>query len=66
MNVDWKQAPKTAKWWAMDKDGQAHWYCVPDVASHTDFWYADSVPAPTFGFAGEWRTSLVERPVKSD
>ncbi|MCK3776444.1 hypothetical protein MZK49_06845 [Ensifer sesbaniae] len=62
MSVDWKRAPKGARWWAMDADGQAHWYCAPDVAAFTDFWFASSVPAPDFGFVGDWRESLTERP----
>lgn len=61
-NVDWSTAPKAARWWAMDKNGQAHWFCVPDVKPFTDFWFsADPVPAPTFGFSGDWIKSLVER-----
>ncbi|MBU9534523.1 hypothetical protein KTE49_29245 [Burkholderia multivorans] len=60
--IDWKKAPKNARWWAMDADGHAYWYLAPDVAAFTDFWFSESKPAPTFGFVGDWRTSLVERP----
>jgi len=60
--VDWKKAPKLARWWAVDADGQAHWYCMPNVAAFTSFWYAEQLQAPTFGFDGDWRESLVERP----
>ncbi|EFO33230.1 conserved domain protein [Roseibium sp. TrichSKD4] len=63
-NIDWKQAPKNARWWAMDKDGEAHWFCVPDVAAFTDFWFSEPKPAPTFNFDGDWSQSLTERPVK--
>lgn len=63
--VDWKQAPRNARWWAVDANGQAHWYCTPNVAAFTDFWFAESEPAPSFGFTGDWRASLVERPVKA-
>tara|TARA_B100000378_G_C17876830_1_gene354096 strand:+ start:162 stop:362 length:201 start_codon:yes stop_codon:yes gene_type:complete len=62
--IDWKQAPKGARWWAIDADGKAHWYCVPAVAAFTTFWYADMLDAPTFGYDGDWKKSLQERPVK--
>ena len=65
MDVDWKKAPKGARWWAVDADGQAHWFCAPDVAPFTDFWFSEPVPAPDFGFVGDWRQSLVERPTAS-
>jgi hypothetical protein len=62
MTVDWSQAPKRARWWAMDRNGEAHWFCVPDVAPFTDFWSCESSPAPTFGYSGDWKQSLRERP----
>lgn len=61
-NVDWKVAPKNARWWAVDANGEAHWFCEPDVAAFTDFWFSEPVGAPSFGFDGDWRTSLTERP----
>ncbi|MCW5711307.1 hypothetical protein [Shinella sp.] len=60
--INWKAAPRKARWWAMDADGKAHWYCAPDVAAFTTFWYCEMLPAPDFGFAGDWRKSPVERP----
>jgi hypothetical protein len=60
--IDWKQAPLRARWWAMDANGHASWYCAPDIKPFTDFWGVDEMPAPTFGFSGDWRKSLVERP----
>ncbi len=60
--INWKIAPKNARWWAVDADGKAHWYCTPAVAPFTTFWYAEMVDAPDFGFVGDWRNSLVERP----
>lgn len=63
--IDWKQAPNGARWWAVDADGAAHWFGAPDVAAFTDFWFAEPSPAPTFGFVGDWRRSLVERPSKA-
>ncbi len=65
VEVDWKQAPKLARWWAMDADGKAHWYCEPDVADFTDFWMAAELNAPDFDYMGLWRESLTERPVRA-
>jgi hypothetical protein len=45
--------------------GSAHWFCAPNVAAFTKFWLSEPQPAPTFGFTGDWRKSLVERPVSS-
>lgn len=61
--VDWKTAPKTARWWAIDANGEAHWFLEPNVAAFTDFWLSEPIPAPLFGFEGNWRESLVERPI---
>jgi hypothetical protein len=61
IEVDWSLAPHHARWWAIDEDGLAHWYCVPDIAHMSSFWFSDQVPAPTFGYVGDWRGSLVER-----
>lgn len=60
--INWKEAPKGARWWAMDANGQAHWLLAPNVAPFTDFWYAEQVSAPSFGYSGNWRESLTERP----
>lgn len=60
--VDWTQAPKLARWWAMDANGIANWHCQPDVAPFTTFWLAESVEAPTFGYEGDWKESLTARP----
>jgi hypothetical protein len=62
MPIDWKQAPKTARWWAIDEDGNAHWFLAPNVAAFTKFWFSDPVPAPNFGYVGDWKKSLTERP----
>ncbi|MDB5989252.1 MAG: bacteriophage protein [Herbaspirillum sp.] len=60
--VDWKRAPKGAKWWAMDQDGHAFWYMAPDFIAGTAFWFSDEIHAPTFDYAGDWKESLTERP----
>lgn len=62
MEIDWKKAPKGARWWAMDADGDAHWYMAPDFIARTNFWMAEERPAPSFGYEGNWKESLVERP----
>ncbi|MBB4066237.1 hypothetical protein [Gellertiella hungarica] len=63
--IDWSRAPRRAKWWALDADGNAHWFLEPNVAAFTDFWFGEVVDAPTFDFQGDWRTSLAMRPVES-
>lgn len=60
--ANWKLAPKGARWWAVDANGQANWFCAPNVAPFTDFWFSEPQPAPAFGFTGNWRESLTERP----
>ncbi len=60
--VDWSKAPKRAQWWAVDANGTANWFLAPNVAPYTDFWFSEPVPAPRFGFVGDWRHSLVTRP----
>lgn len=62
--VDWSQAPELAMWWAMDANGHAYWHCQPDIAPFTDFWMAEQLDAPAFGFAGDWKQSLTLRPGK--
>jgi len=39
--VDWKSAPKTAHWWAVDANGDAHWFKSPNIAPFTDFWFTE-------------------------
>lgn len=64
--VDWKQAPKDARWWAMDADGEAHWLSGPTIMSFTRFWFFELAAAPSFDFNGDWRKSLVERPAAQE
>jgi len=64
--IDWNQAPANARWWAMDGDGHAYWYCTPQIASATTFWFAARHPAPSFGYARDFRLSLQERPAAAD
>jgi len=60
--VDWAQAPKLARSWAVDADGSAHWFMAPDVAAFTTFWFSEPLPAPDFGYVGDYKASLTERP----
>ena len=60
--IDWSKAPKSARWWAVDANGEAHWFCAPNVAPFTDFWFSEPIGAPLFGFDGDWKSSLAERP----
>lgn len=62
--INWKQAPRAARWWAVDANGNAHWFCEPNVATFTDFWFTEPILAPNFGYDGDYRYSLVERPSK--
>jgi len=61
--VDWRHAPPSARWWAINKDGEAFWFCAPDIAGATDFWFAEKLAASTFGYAGDYEESLTPRPV---
>ncbi|MEF9962854.1 MAG: hypothetical protein RR779_00720 [Comamonas sp.] len=60
--IDWNLAPEEARWWAIDGDGHAYWYCMPQIAAATTFWYPSRHPAPSFGYARDFRLSLQERP----
>jgi len=60
--VNWRHAPKGARWWAMDSSGHAHWFMEPTHKVKAHFWYAQEVHAPTFAYSGDWRESLTERP----
>ncbi|MDR0258392.1 MAG: hypothetical protein LBI76_01175 [Comamonas sp.] len=60
--IDWNQAPANARWWDIDGDGHAYWYCMPQIANSTTFWFSSRHPAPSFGYARDFRMSLQERP----
>ncbi|TQC94709.1 hypothetical protein FK216_15615 [Moraxellaceae bacterium AER2_44_116] len=64
MKGDWSKAPKLARWWAIDDNGKAFWFCKPNVAAFTDFWFSEPIPAPDYGFIGDYKNSLTERPTK--
>lgn len=57
--VDWSRAPKNCICWIVDEDKSARWL-VPKAYSCC--WLVDQIPAPSFGFEGDWRNSLTRRP----
>jgi hypothetical protein len=59
--IDWGQSPDSARWWAVDENGEAYWFCSPTYVPLAPFWYCEQLPAPAFGFSGDWRESLIER-----
>ena len=62
LKVDWSKATARARWWAINKDGLAHWYCAPDIACYSSFWFSEVVPAPAFDYCGDYKKSLTSRP----
>lgn len=56
--VDWSKAPPCAAFWAVDASGQANWFLQP-MAADGAFSCDGVVPAPDFGFSGDWRSSLI-------
>ena len=61
--VDWNSAPCNAHWWAMDASGMAHWFADPRLPSFDTSWRFEVSAAPDFGYRGDYRDSLTERPV---
>jgi hypothetical protein len=60
--IEWSRAPRAARWWAIDADGAAHWFAEPNIGHDNDFWYAERIAAPDFGYSGNYRDSLTPRP----
>ena len=61
-DIDWHNAPAGARWWSMGRDGKASWHIMAVCAESIEFISAITWPAPTFGYAADWRESLHERP----
>jgi hypothetical protein len=61
-DVDWQNAPAGARWWSITRDGRAHWHMMSVCAESLAFLSAATWPAPDFGYQGDWRDSLTERP----
>lgn len=62
---NWSQAPSWAKWWAMDEDGECFYFeNKPKITSVTWIPFNARIidKAPIFGYAGNWKDSLRERP----
>nr|WP_240939633.1 hypothetical protein [Diaphorobacter sp. HDW4A] len=62
--IDWSSAPAHAHWWAIDADGAAHWFADPRVPAFDTHWRFEVAVAPNFGYQGDYRQSLTERPDK--
>lgn len=58
LGIDWSVAPAGAAFWAVDASGQANWFMQPAAADGA-FSCEGVLPAPDFGFDGDWRLSLV-------
>ena len=61
--VDWHRAPLHAHWWAIDANGNAHWFANPRLPVFDTSWHFEVTLAPDFGFHGDYRESLTERPL---
>lgn len=60
---DWSQAPEWAVAWAFDKNGATWWSEMPAI--HGNIWdgcVQAFAYAPSFGYTGDWKDSLRERP----
>lgn len=64
---DWEVAPEWAGYWAVDKNGESHWYDLMPVVSG-DEWVMDSNAddfsrdGEFFNYNGNWKESLRKRP----
>jgi hypothetical protein len=63
-DVDWQNAPAGARWWSISMDGSAHWHMMGVSNEPMSFLTAVTWPAPDFGYLGDWRESLTERPAE--
>lgn len=68
---DWSQAPKSAKFWAMDHNRMAHWFNLEPCLDKCDEWVLGNngegtnnrySAAPLFNYQGDWKDSLRKRP----
>lgn len=63
--IDWSLAPEQAKSWAVDRNGEAHWYFDSQPKQMGACWYGDTYKtAPSFGFENsqiDWKDSLRKR-----
>ena len=60
---DWSQAPKWARWWAIDKDRLAFWHHTKPKNDDIEFYQCgEFCYAPSFNYQGDWKNSLRKRP----
>ena len=60
---DWSQAPKWARWWAIDKDRLAFWHHTKPKNDDIEFYQCGMFcDAPSFNYQGDWKDSLRKRP----
>ena len=60
---DWSQAPKWARWWAIDKDRLAFWHHTKPKNDDIEFYQCgEFCDAPSFNYQGNWKDSLRKRP----
>ena len=62
--IDWSQAPKWARWWAIDKDRLAFWHHTKPKNDDIEFYQCGEFCcyAPSFNYQGDWKNSLRKRP----
>ncbi|MDR2333814.1 MAG: hypothetical protein LBE61_10045 [Burkholderiaceae bacterium] len=63
--VDWSKAPTHAHWWAVDANGAAHWFADPRLTAFDTSWRFEVMAAPDFGYIGDYKQSLTERPSRA-
>lgn len=66
-DVDWSKAPDWDVAWARDKNGECYWYGGSDSPFASGHIFESShdghtSEAPNFGYKGDWKESLRERP----
>ena len=68
---DWSQAPKSAKFWAMDHNRMAHWFNLEPCLDKCGEWLLENngegannrySAAPLFNYQVDWKKSLRKRP----
>jgi len=62
MKPDWKDAPASAKWLAMDKSGQWFWYEFKPQTWHGGLWVAGGNTIAASDTPPNWACSLERRP----
>jgi hypothetical protein len=67
---DWSEAPENANFWTHDEeiDRADWWENEPELHECGRYWDFGRLidAAPTFGYQGDWKTSLRKRPVEKN